>query len=121
MHVIAPTITSIVNLSLSTAMFPNTFKHAIVTPLLKKPSFDKEPLSNYRNISNLSFLSKLTERIVLQRLSMHLSSNDLFNRHQSAYTKYRSTETILPSVCNTITNAMSKQQLTGLCMLDLEL
>src|SRR5688572_8921852 len=81
----------IINLSLSTAMFPHTFKHAIVTPLMKKPSLDKESLSNYRPISNLSFLSKLTVRIVLQRLSVHLSSNDLFNRHQSAYTKHRST------------------------------
>ncbi len=118
-HVLAPIITLIVNLSLSTAMFPQAFKHAIVTPLLKKPALDKESLSNYRPISNLSFLSKLTERIVLQRLSVHLSSNDLFNNHQSAYTKHRSTETVLLSVCNTITNAMSKQQLTGVCMLDL--
>src|SRR5688572_4579520 len=50
---------------------------------------------------------------------MHLSSNDIFNRHQSIYTKHRSTETVLLSVCNTITNAMSTQRLTGLCMLDL--
>ena len=118
-HLLAPIITLIVNLSLSTAMFPQAFKHAIVTPLLKKPALDKESLSNYRPISNLSFLSKLTERIVLQRLTVHLSSNDLFNKHQSAYTKHRSTETVLLSVCNTITNAMSSQQLTGLCMLDL--
>jgi len=109
-HVLAPIITLIVNLSLSTAMFPQAFKHAIVTPLLKKPALDKDSLSNYRPISNLSFLSKLTERIVLQRLSVHLSSNDLFNNHQSAYTKHRSTETVLLSVCNTITNAVSKQQ-----------
>lgn len=118
-HLLAPIITMIINRSLSTATFPQSFKHAIVTPLLKKPALDKESLSNYRPISNLAFLSKLTERIVLQRLSVHLSSNDLFNRHQSAYTKNRSTETVLLSVCNTITNAMSKQQLTGLCMLDL--
>ena len=65
MHLLAPIITSMINLSLSTAMFPQAFKHAIVTPLLKKPALDKESLSNYRPISNLSFLSKLTERIVL--------------------------------------------------------
>ena len=116
---LAPIITSIINLSLSTAMFPQAFKHAIVTPLLKKPALDKESLSNYRPISNLSYLSKLTERIVLQKLSVHLSSNDLFNKHQSAYTKHRSTETVLLSVCNTVTNAMSNQRITGLCMLDL--
>ena len=116
---LAPIITSIINLSLSTAMFPQAFKHVIVTPLLKKPALDKESLSNYRPISNLSYLSKLTERIVLQKLSLHLSSNDLFNKHQSAYTKHRSTETVLLSVCNSITNAMSNQRITGLCMLDL--
>src|SRR5687768_12266820 len=97
-------------------MFPQTFKHAIVTPLLKKPTLDKESLTNYRPISNLSYLSKLTERIVLQRLSMHLSSNDLFNRYQSAYTTHRSTATVLLSVCNAITNAMSTKRLTGLYM-----
>ena len=118
-HSLAPVITLIVNRSLSSGMFPEAFKHAIVTPLLKKPSLDRESLSNYRPISNLSFLSKLTERVVLQRLSAHLSSNDLFNRHQSAYTKNRSTETVLLSVCNSIINAMSTQRLTGLCMLDL--
>jgi hypothetical protein len=117
--VLAPVLTSIINLSLSSSMFPQTFKHAIVTPLLKKPALDKESLSNYRPISNLSYVSKLTERIVLQRLNVHLSSNDLFNKHQSAYTKHRSTETVLLSVCNTITNAMSNQRITGLCMLDL--
>src|SRR5437899_11356806 len=100
-------------------MFPQAFKHAIVTPLLKKPALNKESLSNYRPISNLSYLSKFTERIVLQKLPVHLSSNDLFNKHQSAHTKHRSTETVLLSVCNTITNAMSHQRLTGLCMLDL--
>src|SRR3984893_18467996 len=108
-----------INNSLSSATFPQTFKHAIVTPLLKKSSLDKESLSNYSSISNLSFISKLTERIVLQRLPAHLSSNDLFNMHQSAYTKNRSTETVLLSVCNCITNAMSTQSITGLCMLDL--
>ena len=85
----------------------------------KKPSLDKESLSNYRPISNLSFVSKLLERVVLKRLSNHLSTNDLFNNYQSAYTQHRSTETVLLSVYNEIVNAMSSKRLTGLCMLDL--
>src|SRR5688572_333990 len=82
-HLLAPIITLIINLSLSTGMFPQIFKHAIVTPPLKKHTSDKESLPNYRPISNLSYLSKLTEPIVLQRLFMYLSSNDLLNNHQS--------------------------------------
>src|SRR6218665_3738445 len=62
--VLLPVITQIINLSLSTGNFPLAFKHSLVNPLLKKANLDKENLSNYRPISNLSFLSKLTERIV---------------------------------------------------------
>src|SRR6218665_3755262 len=59
--------------------------------------FDKELLSNYRPISNLSFLSKLSERVVLSRLKgyRYLTSNNLLNPNQSAYTKHHSTETLL--------------------------
>src|SRR6218665_2611602 len=64
----------------------------------KKANLDKENLSNYRPISNLSFLSKLTERIVLARLNDYLSSNSLLNPHQSGFTKHHSTETPLVSL-----------------------
>ena len=78
-HALAPVITTIVNLSLETGNFPSIFKRAVVTPLLKKPSLDKESFSNYRPISNLSFLSKLTERAVKHRITDHLTANYMFN------------------------------------------
>jgi len=43
------------------------FKHSLVTPLLKKVNLDKEKLSNYQPISNLSFLSML---IVMSKSSL---------------------------------------------------
>src|SRR6218665_79167 len=54
----------------------------------KKTNLNKETLPTYRPISNLSFLSKLTERIVLARLNDYLSSNSLLNPHQSGFTKH---------------------------------
>ena len=114
-----PTITNIVNLSLSTGVFPKQFKLSSVIPLLKKYNLDKEDLSNYRPISHLSFLSKLTERVVKQRLTLHLSSNGLLNSFQSAYTKHHSTESTLLSVHDHIIKAMSQQKITALCLLDL--
>ena len=68
---ILPIITTIVNLSLSTGTFPMQFKQSLVTPLLKKTSVDKDTLNNYRPISNLSLISKITERIVKSRLNEH--------------------------------------------------
>ena len=117
--VLIPTITNIVNLSLSTGIFPDQFKSCSVHPLIKKPNLDKQTLSNYRPISHLSFLSKLTERVVKARLSQHLSSNRLLNSYQSAYTKFHSTESTLLSVHDHIIKSTSKRQLTALCLLDL--
>ena len=82
---LVPTITNIVNLSLSSANFHHTLKESVISPLLKKPTLDKDELSNYRPISNLSLMSKKIERVVKYRLSDHLTSNNLVNTHQSAY------------------------------------
>jgi len=64
-------------------------------------------------------LSKLTERVVHNRLDQHLSQNSLYNSHQSAYTKFHSTETALLSVHNSLIQAIAKQQVSCLCLLDL--
>jgi len=59
-----PTITNIVNLSPSTSFFPDQFKNCSVHPPLKKSNLEKDDLGNYRPISHLLFLSKLTEILV---------------------------------------------------------
>jgi len=67
---------------------------------------DKDELSNYRPISNLSLISKIIERVVKSRLSDHLTSNNLVNPHQSAYCKRHSTETALLYIHDHLINAM---------------
>ena len=52
-------ITSIVNMSLSEGVFVDTFKQAIVTPLIKKPSLPRNKLKNLGPIFGLSFISKV--------------------------------------------------------------
>ena len=71
------------------------FMESVISTLLKKPTLDKEELSNYRPISNLSLISKIIERVIKSRLMEHLTSNSLLNSHQSAYCKHHSTETAL--------------------------
>ena len=78
--VISPVITRIVNLYLSSGIFPKEFKYAVVKPLLKKPTLDSTDLKKYRPISNLSFLSKLVKRIMANRLLTHLSSHDQLDK-----------------------------------------
>ena len=51
-----PVLTQIVNSSLSTGVFPIGAHSAIIKPLLKKPSLDKNVLKNYRPVSNITFV-----------------------------------------------------------------
>ena len=57
-----------------------------------------ESLINYRPISNLSIVSKITERAVKIRLLNHISCNSLLNPNKFAYFKHHSTETTLVTI-----------------------
>ena len=58
--VLLPTITRIINLSLSTSVMPDALKVAILSPMLKKSDADFEQFQNFHPISNLKVLSKLS-------------------------------------------------------------
>ena len=67
---ILPYLCSLVNKSLETGSMEGV-KESIILPLLKKSGLSSEQLKNYRPVSNLVFLSKLIERVVLNRLIKH--------------------------------------------------
>ena len=90
-----PSFTSVINDSILTGSFPSVFKSAVFRPLLKTPTLDTENVTNYRPVSNLPFLSKIAEKIVLLLLSQHLESNHLLYSLQSACRSGQSTETAL--------------------------
>ena len=83
--------------------------HNFITPLLEKPSLDKDTLNNYCPISNLSLISKITECIVKSPLNEHLPSNSLHYPNQSVYTKQYSTETNFLSLHDHVIAAVSHQ------------
>ena len=114
-----PVITAVVNKSLSSVTVPSSFKDAIVKPLLKKPSLELNELKNYRPVSNLPFVSKIVERVVVKRLNQHMSDNNLHETYQSAYKKQHSMETPLVRVQNDILRALDKRQSVILVLLDL--
>ena len=113
-----PVITRTINLSLEEGKFPSEWKGALVKPKLKKADLDliKE---NFRRLSNLQFLSKLTEKAVAQQTLSHIAALDLFPDLQSAYRRNCSTETALLRVRNDILFNMNRQHITLLVFLDL--
>ena len=76
-------------------------------------------MKNYRPISNLSFLSKVTEKIVLSQLSTYLNANKLFPVSQSAYRPGNSTETALLKLMNDVLHALDNSDAYLLTLLDL--
>ena len=112
-------MTDIINLSLRSGVVPDSFKLAHVRPLLKKPGLDTEDMKNYRPVSNLSFLSKLVERVVAFRLVEHMAEFDLHDPHQSAYRLHHSCEAALIRVEDEILRTMDNQKVGILLLLDL--
>ena len=117
--VLAPVIVDIVNASLSSGVFPTELKSAIICPLLKKPGLDSEILKNYRPVSNLSFISKVVEKVVASRLVEHMNHNNILDSMQSAYRAGHSTETALLKVHSDIVTAIDNGAGVFLILLDL--
>jgi len=87
--VLLPYVTAMINASLHEGRLPSSQKRAVVTPLLKKPRLDTDELKNYRPVSNLSFVSTLTERAVSGQLVGYLSEHCMMPRLQSAFIALR--------------------------------
>ena len=77
----------------------------ISTPIIKMRSLDPNDLNNYRPVSNLCFIAKILEKLVLSQVSSCLS---LYNTCQSAYRPGHSTETTLLKVVNDLFLSLNK-------------
>ncbi len=118
LDLLLPVITNIINLSLQQGIFPDQFLCAIVIPLLKKLGLELV-FPSYRPVSNLSFLSKVTEKAVASQFVDYCDINGLKELLQSAYSQFHSTETALTRVHNDIVMAMDSQKVVILTLLDL--
>ena len=116
---LCPVITRIVNASLTEGLFPEAYKDSTLRPLLKKTGLDADELNNYRPIANLTFVSKLLEKVVASQLMSYLTGNNLTDIHQSAYKANHSTETALLHVHDAMIRAIGEGNAVLFIMIDL--
>jgi len=92
-------------------------------PIPKKQSAcDACELKNRRLVSNLTFISEVIERVVVEQLTKYLQENGLLplvQTVQSAYRRHHSTETALLRMLSDIIAAADRQEVKLLCLLDL--
>ena len=115
-------MTSIVCKSLSTGEFSDNLKEALLQSLLKAIQLDHKKFPNYRPVSNLSYISKLIERIVGEQLDFFALLSGNMEPLQSAYHKHHSTETDVDcqlKIQMDILDAMDDKSVTCLVLLDL--
>ena len=112
-------LTEIIKKSFDQNYFSDKWKTAILRPLLKKKSDLELKESNYRPVSNLSFISKLVEHAALDHFNYHQEYNQITPTHQSAYKEHHSCETLLLKLTNNILWHMEKKEVAALVCLDL--
>ena len=114
--VICYPLSSILNSSISSSVFPQSWKCAWVKPIHK--GGDRALPSNYQPISLLPVSSKLLEKCIQQQLSSHLVQNDLLFPFQSGFRPCHSTQTLLLHCLDTWYKALDRRQFVGVVFLD---
>lgn len=115
---IAPFLRDIINESLSSGVFPDTYKIAHICPVFK--SGDRETASNYRPISLLPIASKLLERTVHTQLMRYIDTVDgALPPQQFAYRRHHSCEDALALAINAWQLALDGGDSVGIAFVDM--
>ena len=112
--VLAPHLLRIINTSIVTCVFPEAWKVASVVPIFKSKG-DRTIPSNFRPISLLSHLSKITEKVVCSQLSTYLALNNILCDEQYAYRRGHSTEDAVLDAVDWISQAMDEGEVCLNC------
>ena len=114
---LAPSITYLINKSITDGTVPALWKVARVTPLYKAE--DNLLVENYRPISVLPVLSKVLERVVHTQTSAYLDHLGLLYKHQYGFRCSRSTVQAVGHLNNSVLDAMDRGKATGMLFLDI--
>ena len=118
LNILLPILTRLINWSLKTGSFHKTWKKSIITPLQKKVGQDTE-YTNYRPVNNLPFLSKITEKAMIQQLNLYLEKHCPLPDTVCAYRKNLSTQHAILKLLDTMYKNMDKQCVTLVMAIDL--
>ena len=115
-HVIAPSITKLINRSIITGIFPSQLKLTKVFPIYKGGT--KSDPSNYRPISILPTISKIFEKHINHHLMGYLNKYKLIHESQSGFRQKHSCQTALVKLIDHWTACIDKGDIIGTLFVD---
>ena len=115
----APAVGAIINSSFDEGHFVASEKRGLIQPYLKKIGLDVNDLSNYRPVTNLTHLSKITEWAMLDQLVPFLEEVSVVPRYQSAYKELHSTQAALCKIHDDLVSSTCHGKVSLLVLLDL--
>ena len=111
-------MTRIINLSITTSVFPAIYKHSQIIPLKKKPSLKDLDCASYRPVNLLPIPGKIVEKAIFNQLVLYLEENKLLHPNHHGGRKGHSTTTALVQMYNTWIEQMEEGKLVGVMMVD---
>ena len=118
LDIILPVLTRLVNQSLAEGSMVGV-NWSVLDPLLKKAGLDPDAYKNFRPVNNLVFVSKITERVVGNRMDTHMDKNNLHEPSQYAYKTFHNTETMMLNLTDEALRGFDDNMATIVIFLDL--
>ena len=115
---IIPAVTHIVNLSIEKSVFPSSWKHAKIVPLLKPGSDDHLATKAYRPVALLPVVSKVLERVVFLQTVQYLNEHQLLHPNHHGFRSQHSTTTAMLQMYDSWVEAADRGELAGVAMID---
>lgn len=108
----------IYNIMWENNIFPDSWKHGFVIPILK-PNKNKFLAESYRPICLLNTLCKLLEKIINRRLTWFLEKFDHLTNVQNGFRRNRSTINNLLTIKNEVRKSLINKQKLGMISFDI--
>ena len=109
----------IVNAIIKTQYYPSQWKVASIVPI-PKPNKDKNNPSHYRPISLLNVLSKITDKIILNRLLKHDHKFKITIDAQFGFRERHNTTQQITRITTHVLESFDKRKNTAMLLLDIE-
>ena len=106
----------LINLSITQSKFAKNWKPQLIHPTHKKKA--KDEIQNYRPVSHLVQLGKMTEYAINFQIIEHFTKFDLFHPNHHGSLANHSTATAVIQLFDLWLEAAGQQELSAVCLLD---